>query len=261
MVTVEEINKTFAEKGLYIELPLPPDRVVKGIEVLEKRTDGEEVKLLLKVKFIDEMGKEVTDILFCQGKQKEIKRVKKLPTAPPVEPTKSRVLPTREKATFEDEAEALAYLREAIADLLQDKGYCPTERSHVELYFEKEGRGFFVNLAVRCDDEGFRKAKELVELRRKYGSSHDYGLVVPAFQESLGLPLRLQDQWLYKNEELLSAHRIGVYAVDNADPNRIYPLTVYPGAKELVRYFMFTSQQWQIVRSRYVQLRGRSKSL
>jgi len=251
MMTVEEINKTFAEQGIHVELPLPPDRVVKNIEILEKQIDGDDVKLLLNVKFIDEKGKEVSDILFCQGKTK-IKREKKATPSSVLEPLKSQMLPRREKIIFEDEAKAEAYLRQAISHLLQDKGYHLIKRAEAGLYFEKEGRGFFINLAARLDEKAVEKAKELVELRRKHGSSHDYGLIVPAFQESLGLPLNLQDRWVFTNEEYLSAHRIGVYAVDNLDPNRIYPLTIYPGVKEFIRYFMITTQQWQLIRSRYV---------
>jgi len=257
MITVEEINKTFAEKGLYVKLPLPPDQVLTGIEVLEKQTEGDNVKLLLSVRFIDEGGKEASDIIFCQGKMM-IKREKK---AAPVtlEPLKSQMLPRREKSGFETEAEAETYLREAISHLLQDKGYHPIERGEVELYLEKEGRGFFINLAARCDEKAMEKAKDLVKLRRKHGSSHDYGLIFPAFQESLGLPLHLQERWVFGNEEYLSAHRVGIYAVDNLDPNRIYPWTIYPGVKELMRYFMITTQQWSLIRSRYVLDRARRR--
>ena len=265
MMTVEEINKTFAEKGVYIELPLPPDRLVKSIEILEKQNEGNNVKMLLNVKFIDERGKEVSDIFFCQGKAKIIRKKREMPLA--LEPLKSQMLPLRKEASFESEAEAEGYLKQAISHLLQDKGYQPSlarygveggeptaqpiERGETWLYFEKEGRGFFINIAARLDEKAVERAKELVELRHKYGSSYDYGLIIPAFQESLGLPLNLQDRWIFANEEYLAAHRIGVYAVDNLDPNRLYPLTVYPAVKELVRYFMITTQQWQLIRSRY----------
>ena len=271
MITVEEINKTFAEKGVYIELPLPPDRPVKSIEILEKQTEGDNVKLLLNVNFIDERGKEVSDIFFCQGKAKIKRKKRAMPSA--METLKSQMLPRRKDAAFESEDEAKSYLKRAISHLLQDKGYQPslarygaegggqppqpTERGETWLYFEKEGRGFFINLAARLDEKAVEKAKELVELRHKYGSSHDYGLVIPAFQESLGLPLNLQDRWVYTNEEYLAAHRIGVYAVDNLDPNRLYPLTVYPAAKELISYFMITTQQWQLIRSRYALERAK----
>jgi len=280
MITVEEINKTFAEKGVYVELPLPPDRVVKSIEILEKQTDGDNIKLLLSVKFIDERGREVSDILFCHGRTK-VKRIKKAAPPPLLEPLKSQMLPQRAKSTFENEAEAETYLKEAISHLLQDKGYHPSlarygaerggppsvpcqikgvagratsyiKQAEIGLYFEKEGRGFFINLAARLDEKAVEKAKRLVELRRKHGSSYDYGLVVPAFQESLGLPLHAQERWMFTNGEYLSAHHIGVYAVDNLDPNRIYPFTIYPGVKELMRYFMTTTQQWSLIRSRYV---------
>ena len=257
MITVEEINKTFSEKGLHVELPLPPDQVLTGLEILEKRIEGENIKLLLNVRFIGEGGREASDIIFCQGKTKIRKEKKVVPAV--LEPLKSQMLRRREKNVFENEAEAETYLREAISHLLQDKGYHPIEREDVELYMEKEGRGFFINLAARCDDKAVEKARVLVELRRKHGSSHDYGLIVPAFQESLGLPLHLQERWVYTNEEYLSAHRVGIYAVDNLDPNRIYPWTIYPGVKELMRYFMITTQQWSLIRSRYVLDRARKR--
>ncbi|MDY7019534.1 MAG: hypothetical protein SU899_05640 [Chloroflexota bacterium] len=258
MITVEDINKTFAEKGVYIELPLPPDRVVKSIEILEKQTEGDNVKLLLNVKFIDESGRDVSDILFCHGRTTR-KRIKKTAPPPLLERLKSEMLTQREKSTFENEAEAETYIKEAISHLLQDKGYHPIEQGEIELYFEKEGRGFFINLAVRLDEKAVEKAKGLVELRRKHGSSYDYGLVIPAFQESLGLPLHAQERWMFTNGEYLSAHHIGVYAVDNLDPNRIYPFTIYPGVKELMRYFMTTTQQWLLIRSRYVVDRARKR--
>ena len=181
--------------------------------------------------------------------------------APPsvIEPLKSQMLPLREKIAFENEIEAVFFLREAISHFLQDKGYRPIEREMVDLYYEKEGKGFFVNLAARCDERAVERAKELVELRRRYGSSHDYGLVVPAFQESLGLPLNLQDRWVSRNGEYLSAHRIGVYAVNNQDPNRIYPLTIFPRTRELISYFMITTQQWLLIRNRYVAERAKRR--
>ena len=55
--------------------------------------------------------------------------------------------------------------------------------------------------------------------------------------------------------ETLSAHRVGVFGVDNGDPNRIYPFTTYPQVRGLLRYFVATSRQWQDARSQYMTLR------
>ena len=118
----------------------------------------------------------------------------------------------------------------------------------------KEGRGFFIDVGF-CDDRGLVKVKELIRLREKHGSNNDYGLVTLAFQESLGIPLRIQERWVSINIEYLSVNRIGIYGVDNRDPNCIYPFAVYPRDKELMRYFMKMSPRWSMVRARYVQSR------
>ena len=94
-------------------------------------------------------------------------------------------------------------------------------------------------------------------LRHRLGSDHEYGLVVPAFQESLGLSLIKQERWIWNHEEYLGMHHIGVYGVDNWNPNRLYAFTVYPRERELKRFFMATTAQWALVRDRYVS--GRSK--
>ena len=102
----------------------------------------------------------------------------------------------------------------------------------------------------------------LIELRRSLrsqGAANDFALVAPAIQESLSLPLRHQERWVSRHQEYLSVHRIGVYGVNNQDPNKIYPFTVYPQALDLKRYFMITSQQWSLVRSRYVLERAKRR--
>jgi hypothetical protein len=144
---------------------------------------------------------------------------------------------------------------------LLDKGYVAKEHPEADLYFEKEtlkgAQSFFVNIHLYCDARALEKAKELVELRRKYGSEHEYGLVVLAFPDSLGLSLYDQENWIFEYQEFLATHRIGLYGVDNSDPNRIYPFTVYPKGLELIRYFMLTMSQWSLVRSRYVDSRDK----
>jgi len=255
MLTVEDVNKAFAEKGIHIKIPLPPHYKVKHMEVLERKTFPAAVGVLLNLKYVDDQGREFSDLFYCQGEVERKREAK--PPPQPARPVKEGMLPKRETPEFSGEEEALRYLRQAIGHLLEDKGYKEVGGKESELYYEQEGAGFFVNLAPRCDEQALAKARALVELRRKYGPNHDYGLVVPAFQESLGVPLRVQESWITQNLEYLSAHRIGVYGVDNLDPNRIYPFTVYPRPRELMRYFLWTSQQWSFVRSRYVESRGR----
>ena len=67
MVTVAELNKTFAKRGLHIELPLKESLLVKGVNILEKTTHHDRVRVLLKVSFIDEGGQERADLFHCDG--------------------------------------------------------------------------------------------------------------------------------------------------------------------------------------------------
>lgn len=255
-VTVEDINKAFAEKGLHIQVPLAPSLEVKHMEVLEKKSYPGSVGVLLSLRFINKQGKEVSDLFFCQG-DVDVKKIKKAPPPRVEQKLKESFLPTRDKAAFDSDSEVKDYLGLAMGHLLRDKGYQPGRREGCELYFEREGRGFLVTVALRCDDDGMERAQALIELRRQHGPNHDYGLVVPAFQESLGLLLRLQEAWVSQHTDYFMAHRIGVYGVDNQDPNRIYPYSLYPRTKDLLRYFVATSQQWSLVRARFVQSRGK----
>jgi len=256
-VTVGDVNRSFVEKGLFIKLPLEESFVVKGMDILEKHFYPGGIKVLLRVKFVDDKGVERSDLFFCEGRmQKERK-----PAPKPSEPLKANLLPTRSEGTFSSEQEALDYLRMAISHLLQDKGYVAKECPDSDLYFEQEeGKGFFINLEAKCDEQAEARAKKLVELRRKKGSSHDYAIVIPAFQDSLGIPLRLQERWIARNQDYLSVQRIGVFAVDNIDPNRIYPFTIYPKNRALMQYFVRMSSQWSMVRSRYVQERAKKET-
>jgi len=55
----------------------------------------------------------------------------------------------------------------------------------------------------------------------------------------------------------LAAHRIGVYTVNNKNPNQIFPFTVYPQKdRKLSRYFIYTTQQWPVMRDKYIQYRA-----
>ena len=253
MVTISDVNRAFAEKGLHIELPLPADTVVKGVDIMEHINYPGGVKVLLKVNFIDEHGHEVSDLFYCEG---ALERKRGAPEEIEIkQPLKASLLPTRGVWDFASEDEARTTLCQAITHLLEDKGYAPAKRDGPDLYFEQDGHGFFINVALRCDEETLQKARELVSLRRQHGSTHDYGLVLPAFQETLGIPLREQENWILRHTEYLSAHRIGVYAVDNQDPNRVYSFTIHPKSRDLMKYFVNTSSQWTLVRMRYMAAR------
>ena len=260
MLTVEEVNNTFAEKGLHIKLPLPNHFLVRSLDVLEKKDIPGGVGLLLNVRFVNDQGEEVSDLFLCEG-QVEGKRKREIEELEIKTPLKSKLLPLRSKEGFEseDEAEVEDYLRGAISHLLQDKGYHLGEGGGVDLYFQRGEVGFFVSLAVRCDEKAIERAKGLVELRQKHGVDHEYGLIILAFQESLGISLLAQERWMWRNQEYLSAHRIGVYAVDNVDPNRLYAFTIYPRERELRRFFIATAPQWSLVRERYVLSRGKRR--
>lgn len=253
MVTVDEVNRTFAEKGLHIALPLPGEWEVKNLNVLEKRNHPGGVAVLLSATYVNDHGEEVSDLFQCDARL-EPKRGKAKP-AEPSAPLKNILLPLRQNVAFTDEAEARSYLDEAISHLLQDKDYQPLNQSEVDLCFQRDERRFFINLAVRCDETGYAKAEDLIRLRHTHGGGHDYGLVVPAFQDSLGVSIIKEERWVWRHEEHLGIHRIGVYAVDNWNPNQIYAFTVYPEGKELRRYFMTTTTHWPLVRDRYVASR------
>src|SRR3990167_1509292 len=255
-VTVRDINKSIVQKGIFITLPLAENFIVKGMDILEKQHYPGGIKLLLRVKFVDDKEIEHSDLFYCEGRMEKEKR----PAPPPAAPLKLNLLPTRSQGTFTDEQEARDYIKMAITHLLQEKRYSPGESTDADLYFDQEGKGFLVNLEVKCDEKAEERAKRLVELRRKKGSTHDYAIVIPAFQESLGIPLRLQERWIARLQDYLSVQRIGVFAVDNIDPNRIYPFTIYPKARGVMQYFVRMSSQWSLVRSRYVQDRVKKET-
>ncbi len=253
MLTVEDINKTLAEKGLYIKLPLPTHFLVRNMRILEKRKIPGGVGVLLSVDFVNDKGENVSDLFHCEG-QVEADR-KERPEAPP--PLLSDLLPLRTVEGFENDEEAKAYLGEAFGHLLQGKGYHTAASADVDLYLEWQGKGFFVNVALRCDDLAFQKAQELARLRQKHGVDHEYGLLIPAFQQALGVSLLNQERWILRNQEFLAVNRIGVYAVDNWNPNLIYAFSVHPAPRELKKYFMTTGPKWSLVRSRYVLRRDK----
>ena len=255
MTTVADVNRAFQQKNMSIQLPYPEEWVVKDIQILEKKDAAKEIKVLLAVELIRN-GKIIQDMCFLEG---EISR-EEIHGPAHVDTFRKRAhhLSVRNRFDFTSEDEALDYLREAFASLLLDNEYSIEDHSETDLYGTIGPRGFFLMLACRCDKHADDKARQLIELRKRYKHLHDYGLVVPAFQEPLGISLDTQETWVMAHVELLSTHRVGVYGVDNADPNRIYPFTVYPQVRGLLRYFVAASRQWQDVRVRYMMSRKSS---
>lgn len=256
MTTIKEVKEIFAKKGLYFEQLPPDDCLVKGLAVVEKYTTGQgDSKIVLNITYLNK-GKESSDLFLCEGK---VNRRSKIPP-PPKEvpkPAKLEPLPLRPTFEFDSEEQAIAYVRGALRHLLQDKDYREGRQPECDLYFEKLSQGFFFNLTARFDQTALDKAKRLIDLRMKHGAEHNYGLAAPAFQESLGIPLLQQEHWLREHGEFLAAHRIGVYTVNNKNPNQIFPFTVYPRKDhDLARYFMHTVQQWPVMRDKYLQYRA-----
>ena len=256
MTTIQDVKEIFAKKGLHFEHLPSENSLVKSMGVVERYVSPHgDSKVILNIRYINEEGKEVSDLVFCEG------RIRKMRVAPPPrevpKPLKLDPLPMRQSFEFDSESEAIAYVKEAIGHLLRDKDYSEGELGESDLYFKKLSVGFFINSTPRLDEAGLDKAKKLIELRMKYGSENDYGLAAPAFQDSLGIPLLQQEQWLRVNGEFLAAHRIGVYAVNNKNPNQIFPFTVYPRKdRELARYFMYAVQQWPVMRDKYIEYRA-----
>jgi hypothetical protein len=256
MTTIGDVKEIFAKKGLHFEHLPPEDFLVTGMEVVERCvTPQGDSKVVLNIRYVSKEG-ELSDLFLCEGK---IKRKRKVPP-PPKEapkPSKLEALPMRPSFEFNSESEAMAHVKEAISHLLRDKDYNEGEQRESDLYFENLSAGFFLNLTPRFDEAGLDKAKKLIDLRMKYGSDNNYGLVAPAFQESLGISLLQQEHWLRSHGELLAAHRIGVYTVNNKNPNQIFPFTIYPRKdRELARYFMYTVQQWPVMRDKYIEYRA-----
>ena len=251
--TVADINKAFQGKKMAIELPYPEDWLVKDLQILEKKDTASTVKVLLAIELIRE-GQLIRDTCYLEGR---IEREQVDGTAEVATLEKQKyVLPVRNRLGFEDDAEALSYLKEAFASLLQEHGYSIEDHPEAQVYGTVGQRGFFVMVAARCDEAAREQAQRLIELRKKYKHLNDYGLVLPAFQEPLGIPLSQQEAWVQAHVDSLSSHRVGIYGVDNSDPNRIYPFTVYPQVRGLLRYFVTASRQWLDVRAQYLQSRG-----
>jgi hypothetical protein len=260
MLTVGEINSTFAGKGVQVQLPLPAGYLVRSLQILERKKIPGGVALLLSVRFINDKGEEVSDLFHCEGAVESEEKKRRAAANDIEQPPLDAHLPLRSQEGFDNDEAAIAYLTEAVAHLVKDKGYGPATSGDVDLCFEKEGRRFFVDLAVRCDDLALVKAEKLLALRLKEGVDHDYGLVMPAFQETLGVPLLAQERWILRHQERLMINRIGVFGVDNWNPNLLYAFSVHPVQKDLKRYFMMTGSKWDLVRSRYVLRRPIKKA-
>ena len=260
MLTVGEINSTFAEKGVQVQLPLPAGYLVRSLQILERKKIPGGVALLLSVRFINDKGEEVSDLFHCEGAVESEEKKRRLAATDIETPPLDAHLPLRSQEGFENDEEARAYLAGSVTHLARDKGYEQVERGDVDLCFEKEGRRFLLELAVRCDDAALAKTEKLLALRREEGVDHDYGLVIPAFQETLGVPLLAQERWILRHMEKLTINRIGVFGVDNWNPNLLYAFSVHPGQKDLKRYFMMTGSKWELVRSRYVLRRPIKKA-
>lgn len=257
MATVKEANAGFEAKGLQIRLPYPDEWRIKGIELLEKTNEKSRVRMLLAVTVISDKDREISDLLYAET---DIKRETKPRTIKIEKDFKAHLLPLRERMDFPDEQGARAHLLEAFRHLLVDKGYEIERSSPADLAGSKGKRKFFVTVGLRCDDVALKKAKELIRVRKEMGGHHDYGLALAAFQSSLGIPLLAQDRWISENQSYFANHRIGIYAVDNKDPNIIYPFSLNPKDRELFVYFVKTSRLWRTVKDRYVIGRIKDKT-
>ncbi len=260
MLTVGEINSTFAEKGVQVQLPLPSTYLVRSMKILERKKIPGGVALLLSVRFVNDKGEELSDLFHCEGAVESEEKKRRAAGKDIEQPPLDAHLPLRSQEGLDNDEAARSYLGEAVTHLVKDKGYSQVACGDVDLCFEKEGRRFFVELALRCNDLALAKAEKLLEFRHKEGVDHDYGLVIPAFQETLGVPLLTQERWVLRHQERLMINRIGVFGVDNWNPNLLYAFSVHPAQKDLKRYFMMTGSKWELVRSRYVLRRPIKKA-
>jgi len=249
MANVRNTNAAFKEKGVRVRLPYPGDWQVKRIELIEKTIEGSKVKVLLGVTVISEEKAETFDLLYGES---DIKRVNKKRPIRTEKDYKSQLLPSRANMDFSDEVEARGYVLDAFKHLLTDKGYEIEQDLTVDLLARKGKRRFYVILSLRCDDEALKQAKKMIRFRKEKGGEHDYGLAFIAFQSVLGISLLEQERWISQYQSYFSNHRIGIYAVDNKDPNIMYPFSVYPKGKDLFIYFVKTSRLWRTVKDRYV---------
>ncbi|RJR30939.1 MAG: hypothetical protein C4576_32570 [Desulfobacteraceae bacterium] len=254
MPTTTDLESVLGEKGIDVRIPLDADTVIHQIDCLEKRhLPGGRIQLLLAISIINEKGVPETKLVNVIGGSTAVKKGKRQP-GDRDKLLDTDTLPMRESSVFDSEATARSHIEMALRHLLLSCGFLETSAPEgVDRCFKKMGRVFFANVALRCTDGSTGdKIKVLLDLFDKHGSEYDYALVMSAFQESIGVSLRDQELWIIRNEELLSKKSIGIYGVDNQNPNRIYPFTIYPQETALKKYFMNTFPQWKVVRSRYV---------
>jgi hypothetical protein len=256
MTTIKDVREIFARKGLHFHHLPSEDFLVKSMKVVERHVapNGDST-VALNMTYVNENGKSISDLFVCEGKIKKSKVV-----SPPIEapkPLQLAPLPMRESFEFGSDNEAIEYIKMAITHLLNDNDYSEGEQKGCDLYFVKSPVGFFVNITPRFDKAALDKANELIDLRMKHGNGNSYGLVAPAFQDSVGISLLQQERWVSGHGEFLAAHRIGVYTINNKNPNQIFPFTIYPQKdRKLARYFMYTTQQWPVMRDKYIQYRS-----
>lgn len=255
MVTVAETNGLFIKQNLRITLPYPENWLVKEIKIVEKRRTSNGVKLLLFIAVVDEEGREISDLLYQESELAQQRN----DSPPKVQIVIEGNLPRRNQAGFTSMEEAFDYLKLAAVGFFQKYHFTTQAGEDIDLLFQKDAKGVFIKFATCLNPEAMSGVRTLVNLRRQNGSVNDYWLVIPAFQDSLGVSMIEQETWLSENEEQLAIHRIGVFAVDNLDPNCIYAFTTYPQIKEFMKYFIASSKRWPMVRQRYLEMLPRQK--
>lgn len=260
MATVAETKEIFNKKGLNLKIPIDDNFEVQNIDIVERYTyPGGGIHYLLKITFTDEDGGESYDLFSCDGKIKRNKPIIEISKEVP-KPSSLDLLPERGRIDFENDAEAFSYITESIIHLLLDKGYEQMESDETDLYFTKKGRGFFINLLLRCNKNAMGLVNDLIKVRGQFGPKNDYGIVYPAIQDSLGISLLVQENWLREYGEYLSAHRVCVLGVNNSDPNLIFPYTIFPKEREIARYLIHTSPQWSMLREKYLSMKRKQSA-
>ncbi|HBN27185.1 MAG TPA: hypothetical protein DD405_06930 [Desulfobacteraceae bacterium] len=255
MSTVKDANEVLAAQKLNIKLPHPEHWEIKEMEILEKKDYPDSVHVLLGLKMINDEGKEISDLYYSESKVEREPKLKMMSTS-----LKKKNLPLRDKMAFDAISDAQEYIEIAIKSLIEENGYTIEETSQDYILATKNERDFYICIVPIYGDECMKKLNLLISYREQYGDSKDYGIVSVAFQKSLGVSRLDQDQWMAENIEKFSTNHVGLYAVDNLDPNSIYPLTIYPKDKDLRRYFIKKSTQWTLLKTRDTAYRPGSKN-
>ena len=254
MPTVKDANEVLAAQKLNIKLPHPERWEIKEMEILEKKDYPDSVHVLLGLKMINDEGKEISDLYYAESKVKREPTLKLMSTQ-----LKKKNLPLRDKMEFDTIEHAHDYIEVAINSLIKENGYTIEQTNQDYILATKNERDFYICIVPVYGDECAKKLDLLISYRDQYGDSKDYGILSVAFQKSLGVSRMDQDQWMSDNIEKFSNNHVGMYAVDNLDPNSIYPLTVYPKDKDLRKYFIKKSTQWTLLKTRDTAYRPGSK--